>query len=230
MHKYFFRQVVLSLILALTLSAVWGARPMVTDDARVVDPDGCQIESFVKRQRDYSENEFWILPACNPGGHAELTLGGTRTENDALGRSSSTIAQAKFLLRPLDVNDYGSAVSVGAQNTRPFASNGPTRWNPYLNLIGSRSLLDDRMFVHVNLGGSVRIATPTLPPASGALPARLCSRRVSSALLRPTARVAKRQTAMSACGCGSSRTNSRPTLPMATSRATRPRNAGTRSG
>ena len=154
MLQVFFRSVALSILLAATSPAVQAARPLVTDDARVVDPDGCQIESFVRRQRDYSENEFWLLPACNPGGHAELTLGGMRTQNGSLGQSSSTIAQAKFLLRPITSNNYGTAVSVGVQNSRPFASDGPTKWNPYVNLIGSQSLLDDRLFLHINLGAS----------------------------------------------------------------------------
>ena len=54
--------------------AAMAARPFVTDDARVVDKGGCQVETFVKRQQRFKENEFWFLPACNPWG-AELTLG-----------------------------------------------------------------------------------------------------------------------------------------------------------
>ena len=144
----------LTLTLALTMTSgdARAARPLVTDDARSVDTDGCQIESYVKRQRSLGERELWFLPACNPGGYAELTLGGTRTDNNESGRSSSTIAQAKFLLQPLKTNGYGAAISLGAQNTRPFVATGDTKWNPYFNLIGSRSLLDDRLFVHLNLG------------------------------------------------------------------------------
>ena len=50
------------------------ARPFVTDDARIVDRDHCQLETFTKSQRTYAGSEFWFLPACNPWG-AELTLG-----------------------------------------------------------------------------------------------------------------------------------------------------------
>jgi hypothetical protein len=140
------------LLLTLAPIAAHAARPLVTDDARTVDPDGCQIESYAKRQRNFGEREFWFLPACNPGGHAELTLGGTRTDNDASGRSGSTIAQAKFLLRPLATNSYGAALSLGAQKTRPFSAADPSQWNPYFNAIATKSLLDDRLFVHLNLG------------------------------------------------------------------------------
>jgi hypothetical protein len=48
--------------------AAHAARPFVTDDARVVDRGGCQIETFYKEQRKYSGSEFWFMPACNPFG------------------------------------------------------------------------------------------------------------------------------------------------------------------
>ena len=54
--------------LVLIASHAHAARPFVTDDARVVDPQGCQVETFYKRQREFREQEFWILPACNPWG------------------------------------------------------------------------------------------------------------------------------------------------------------------
>ena len=60
--------------LLLVASAAHAARPFVTDDARIVDRGGCQIETYVKRQQKFDENEFWFLPACNPWG-AELTAG-----------------------------------------------------------------------------------------------------------------------------------------------------------
>ena len=110
----------LTLTLALTMTSgdARAARPLVTDDARSVDTDGCQIESYVKRQRSLGERELWFLPACNPGGYAELTLGGTRTDNNESGRSSSTIAQAKFLLQPLKTNVQGRLRRPGSARSR----------------------------------------------------------------------------------------------------------------
>jgi len=111
------------------------ARPFVTDDARIVDKGGCQVESFYKKQETYSGSEFWLLPACNPFG-IELTVGGNRIEGD-----DSLILQAKALLKPLVTNGIGFAVSA--------ASYGG---NPYLNGIASASFFDDRAVVHVNAG------------------------------------------------------------------------------
>ncbi|HSD52720.1 MAG TPA: hypothetical protein VLC47_01060 [Burkholderiales bacterium] len=41
------------------------ARPFNTDDARIVDPGGYQVEAYVKDQRGIKETEYWILPAVN---------------------------------------------------------------------------------------------------------------------------------------------------------------------
>jgi hypothetical protein len=126
---------------ALHLAAIFlttdshAARPFNTDDARVVDRGGCQIETFYKEQLSYSGSEFWFLPACNPFG-LELTLGANRIEGD-----DSLVLQAKMLLKPLDTNGYGLAASVGSLGG-----------DPYVNGIASVSFFDDRAVVHANLG------------------------------------------------------------------------------
>lgn len=111
------------------------ARPFVTDDARTVDPDHCQIETFYKEQRAYSGHEFWFLPACNRLG-VEWTLGGNRMEGE-----NNLIVQGKKLLKPLETNGYGLAFSVGAIGEEA-----------YVNGIASFSLLDDWSVIHANLG------------------------------------------------------------------------------
>ena len=122
-------------VLLLIPAAAWAARPFFTDDARVVDQGHCQLETFYKEQRTYSGSEFWFLPACNPLGF-EVTLAGNRIEG-----VRKEILQAKFLLRPLEANGTGYALSLGA-----FGGDA------YFNAIGSFSFLDDRAVVHANLG------------------------------------------------------------------------------
>jgi hypothetical protein len=127
------------------------ARPFVTDDARIVDPGGYQIESFIKHQRNVRENEFWFLPAWNPGSIVELTLGGFAIRNAEAESANAVIAQAKALLRPLRTNDFGLAVTVGALRQEPL---GPAdgAWSPFVNLISSLSVLDEAVVVHANVG------------------------------------------------------------------------------
>lgn len=129
-------------ILLLAAPLAHAARPFVTNDARVVDLDGCQVETFVKRQRCFDETEIWFVPACNPWG-AELTAGHSRVDG-VLGDTRTTILQAKMLLRPLETNGVGYALTVGSFY-------GATT-NPYLNAIGSFSFAEDRVVVHANLG------------------------------------------------------------------------------
>lgn len=49
------------------------ARPMLTDDARIVDPKSCQLESWVRDSKHVTE--YWALPACNVGENLEVTIG-----------------------------------------------------------------------------------------------------------------------------------------------------------
>jgi hypothetical protein len=140
----------LLVLLLATAMAAHAARPFVTDDARVVDKGGCQVETFVKRQRRYDETEFWFVPACNPWGPVELSLGGIWVKSVLPGDSRAFSAQAKTLLRPLETNGFGLALSLGVTRLKPFATDSVL--NPYFNAIGSVSLADDRVVAHANLG------------------------------------------------------------------------------
>lgn len=131
------------------------ARPFVTDDARIVDPGGCQIESFAKRDRGVRENEIWFLPACNPWKRVEMTAGGLKVDGAVSGTSSTEVIQAKTLLRPLSTDDFGLALTLGALRQIPAVGNNPARWGPFVNLVGSRSFRADRVIAHANAGALV---------------------------------------------------------------------------
>jgi hypothetical protein len=75
------------------------------------------------------------MPACNPGSF-ELTAGGNRIEG-----TDSLILQMKILVKPLQVNGSGFAISGGF-----FGGDA------YVNTIGSFSFLDDRAVIHLNAG------------------------------------------------------------------------------
>ena len=65
---------ILILILGLNIFDVaQAARPMLTDDARIVDPKSCQLESWVRDSKHMTE--YWALPACNVAENTELTIG-----------------------------------------------------------------------------------------------------------------------------------------------------------
>jgi len=143
---------ILCLSFGLVALPAFAARPFNTDDARVVDAGGCQIETFVKKQRNFGEREAWFLPGCNPGGNLELTFGGLNIQNDAEGRASTLIAQGKTLLKRLEPDGYGVGLTLGAIRQRPFAAEPASHWSPFVNLISSTSFRGDAVVIHVNAG------------------------------------------------------------------------------
>jgi len=140
------------IILSATTSTVWAARPFVTDDARLTTAGSCQIESWTRVYR--SSTEVWALPACNPTGNFEVTLGQGRAFYDAVGSEAADdyILQAKTLIRPLETNGYGFGIAAGTVR-HPAVSPGPNLFgNSYVYLPYSASFADDQLVVHINGG------------------------------------------------------------------------------
>jgi hypothetical protein len=134
------------LVLFATLPAAHAARPMITDDARLTDAGACQVESWLHLHG--SQHELWALPACNPGGNFELTLGGAIAYTDSHQDSGATVIQGKTLLKPLETNGYGIGFAAGYATQPGSAHTG----NPYFYVPVSFSLADDRVVIHTNLG------------------------------------------------------------------------------
>jgi len=152
----------------------FGARPFNTDDARIVDPGGWQIETYVKDQRGIKETEYWFLPARNFGGaldRFEFTLGGNVIQSDPNGNSNAILGQVKTLLKPLETNGIGFALTVGVARLKPGAgeeivatpfgittvpsqTSTKVHYDPYVNGISSVSVLDDAVVFHLNAGAT----------------------------------------------------------------------------
>lgn len=122
------------------------ARPMITDDARLTDAGACQVESWLHRHEH--QREYWALPACNPGGNFEVTLGGALATTDGNRESGAVVVQGKTLFKPLATNGYGVGLAVGYA-TQP--GNGRSG-SPYFYVPLSWSLADDRLVLHANVG------------------------------------------------------------------------------
>ena len=163
-----------ALIALLASRAALAARPFNTDDARVVDPGGYQIEAYVKDQRGIKETEYWFLPAVNFGGaldRFEFALGGNVIRSDPNGNSDLVLGQVKTLLKPLETNGVGFALTVGVTRLNPGTSlevvstpsglvtvpgetSTRTHYDPYLNAISSVSVLNDTVVLHFNAGAT----------------------------------------------------------------------------
>jgi hypothetical protein len=130
-------------------AASHAARPMNTDDANVVDPKACQVETWVRRDR--SSTEQWAIPGCNFWGDIEWSLGGQQRSEDTPWTSGLLLGQAKKRWMSLADGDWGLSTTLGFVNTQPTAVfNAPQR-DVYVNAPITRALGQDR-FVHLNLG------------------------------------------------------------------------------
>lgn len=128
------------------------ARPLITDDARVVDAKACQVESWTRRNRD--STEFWALPGCNPFGNLELTFGGARTREGGDGsRLTDVVLQAKTLFKPFEEGGWGWGLAVGAVR-KPAREIDRSVADPYAYIPVSAAVPGTPTILHVNLGAA----------------------------------------------------------------------------
>ena len=133
-------------LLALLAIPAHAARPMITDDARLTDAGACQMETWLHVHR--TERELWALPACNPGGNFEMTVGGALARSDGQKNSGALVIQGKTLFKPLETNGYGLGLAAGYATQPGQGQSG----SPYFYVPLSFSLADDRVVIHTNLG------------------------------------------------------------------------------
>ena len=142
-------RVILIVSLLLGMKPAFPARPFVTDDARLALPQSCQLESW---SRVYSSiTEFWALPACNPTGNLEFTLGAGQARQS--GRATQDyVLQAKTLFQEMAPGGVGWGLAVG-KIAHPSAAAGPNLWgNHYAYLPISFLGQNGRQALHVNFG------------------------------------------------------------------------------
>ena len=137
------------LLLALSLSPqVHAARPMITDDARIVDSKACQVETWIKDNR--GSQEYWALPSCNFSGNLEFTAGAARTHDSEGARTTDLVLQGKTLFRTLQPNSWAWGLTFG-NASHPDASRKLIS-DLYAYVPVSFSFNDDRVLLHTNLG------------------------------------------------------------------------------
>lgn len=135
----------------LLASAAYAARPFIVDDARVVDKGACQLETWRKNNADDS-HEYWALPACNPFG-VEFTAGVGYLSRGASARNEVDYQfQGKYLFRPLETNRWGYGISAGVLRHADINAQQNLIGNYYLFFPISRSFIDDKFVLLLNIG------------------------------------------------------------------------------
>lgn len=128
----------------------WAARPFVTDDARLTTAGSCQLETWTRVYQD--SREIWALPACNPTGNLEFTLGAGRASPDTAPSTTDYVFQLKTLFKPLERDGWAWGLAAG-QVHHPAIQAGPNQLgNSYAYLPFTAAFAQDRFFLHTNLG------------------------------------------------------------------------------
>lgn len=124
------------------------ARPMLTDDARIVDPKACQLESWIRDSKDVTE--YWALPACNVSENLEVTSGGSLESENGHSSFANELYQLKSIIQPIAMNQTGFAVVLGnGRDPKRTMNRAIQDW--YLNVPISYPY-NDRLVIHTNLG------------------------------------------------------------------------------
>jgi len=134
----------------LASPATHAARPMITDDARVVDDKSCQVESWVQFNRD--STEYWAQPSCNFTGNLELAIGGVHSRHKGRSRGTEALIQGKTLFKTLEPNGWGWGLVVGNARHPDVHADSSMIGDFYSYVPMSFSFRDDRVVLHTNLG------------------------------------------------------------------------------
>lgn len=137
-------------LLALCCSAApdtWAARPLATDDAPILDPGQCQLETWI--QHDPLHTHYWAVPACNAGGAWEVGAGMARLQGHG-GSAGLNLAviQAKTELAAPKNGWWRLGMAIASEFE---AARGPAgNWS--VNFPLTVDLNGDRLQWHTNAG------------------------------------------------------------------------------
>ena len=130
------------------LNLSYAARPMLTDDARIVDPKACQLESWIRDSKHITE--YWALPSCNVSENLEVTIGGSLEGENGHSSFANELYQLKTIIQPIAINQTGVSIALGnGRDPKRTMNKAIQDW--YLNVPISYPY-NDRLVIHTNLG------------------------------------------------------------------------------
>lgn len=136
--------------LLLSAPLAHAGRPLTVDDAAILDPNHCQIETWIDRTRDATAG--WLVPSCNLALNTELQMGFARLHAEGESKFADAYAQAKFLLREMtDAEPWSVGMTVGF-GRHPLNEHYRGWNNPYVVVPFSQKICNTPFLVHANLG------------------------------------------------------------------------------
>ncbi|MFL9923145.1 hypothetical protein PQR62_02625 [Herbaspirillum lusitanum] len=125
------------------------AGSMNVDDAQVLDAKKCQLETWLKFNRDGTER--WLMPSCNFSGNLEIAAGGSWQRDEQGLYAANAQLQGKTMFKPLETNSYGVGLIAGV-NRQTTGDDRQRGWDTYFKIPLSFSFRDDAFLLHNNLG------------------------------------------------------------------------------
>ncbi len=123
---------------------IYAARPLNTDDARVVSKNHCQLETWSEFHFNKS-SEIWALPSCNIFWDTEITLGGM------VGLESNSVQfQIKKLFVNADEKQWGIGIALG--NIYNYLIGADSANDIYIYIPATITFFDSRIAFHFNVG------------------------------------------------------------------------------
>jgi hypothetical protein len=139
-----------ALVAASVATDAHAGRPMITDDASVVEHGDLQLESWAEWTR--GARAAWFNVGVNPFGTTELSLGAAHADGDA-GRGTPVAWQIKQLLRPHDDTAPGFALALrGEYDSRVDGGGSGLPGAQAVLALATWPLAGERLLLDVNLG------------------------------------------------------------------------------
>jgi hypothetical protein len=128
------------------------ARPLVTDDAFIVEHGACQVETW--GQIGPAGDEFWLLPACNFFADLEITAGFAMLPSvpDSAPDKPAFGLQVKTVFLPVEERGYGIGLTLGTLVNGSLAAEEELLGTAYGHIPATVLLGDDLAEIDANLG------------------------------------------------------------------------------
>jgi hypothetical protein len=135
---------------SILTSPAHAGRPMITDDAGIVERGDLQVEAWSEWAR--GARAAWINVGVNPFGSTEFSIGAAHADGDA-GRGTPVAWQIKQLLRPFDDETAGFALALrGEYDPRVHGGGSGLPGAQALLALATWPLAGERLLLDLNLG------------------------------------------------------------------------------
>jgi len=130
-------------------AAVHAGQPLVTDDASVIDPGTCQLESWIRPF--HQGHEIGLVPACNVLESLELSAGGSGVRTGGNAFSTFQLQAKTVFIRHDDARRWSLGAQAGAARDTSMPRGGPAFQTYFGRALASLYSTGD-LELDVNLG------------------------------------------------------------------------------